>query len=143
MTLQLQAIPRRASGWFRLGTGSSRPKGSATAFSECDWACHRQKGVARRSQPWATWWCAAQRSCARKGARDIATGDQASPIRRQPDAISKAVGYAQFFSRSYDAVIRVHDAAGNVIETHEHPGEFKEWWVFIPAKSLDILCEPN
>jgi len=23
--------------------------------------------------------------------------------------------------------IRVHDAAGNVIETHEHAGEFKEW----------------
>ena len=31
-----------------------------------------------------------------------------------------------FFSRSYDAVIRVYDAAGNVIETHEHAGEFKE-----------------
>jgi len=25
-----------------------------------------------------------------------------------------------------DAVIRVYDAAGNVIETHEHAGEFKE-----------------
>ena len=25
-----------------------------------------------------------------------------------------------------DAVIRVYDAAGNVIETHEHKGEFKE-----------------
>jgi hypothetical protein len=24
------------------------------------------------------------------------------------------------------AVIRVYDAAGNVIETHEHAGEFKE-----------------
>jgi len=24
-------------------------------------------------------------------------------------------------------VIRVYDAAGNVIETHEHKGEFKEW----------------
>ena len=28
---------------------------------------------------------------------------------------------------SYDAVIRVYDAAGNVIETHEHTGDFKEW----------------
>jgi len=26
-----------------------------------------------------------------------------------------------------DAVIRVYDDAGNVIETHEHAGEFKEW----------------
>jgi len=24
-------------------------------------------------------------------------------------------------------VIRVYDAAGNVIETHEHAGEVKEW----------------
>ncbi len=28
--------------------------------------------------------------------------------------------------RSHDAVIRVYDKAGNVIETHEHAGEFKE-----------------
>ena len=26
----------------------------------------------------------------------------------------------------HDAVIRVFDAAGNVIETHEHKGDFKE-----------------
>jgi len=26
-----------------------------------------------------------------------------------------------------DAVIRIYDDAGNVIETHEHAGEFKEW----------------
>ena len=25
------------------------------------------------------------------------------------------------------ALIRVYDDAGNVIETHEHAGEFKEW----------------
>ncbi len=24
-------------------------------------------------------------------------------------------------------LIRVYDAAGNVIETHEHAGDFKEW----------------
>ena len=28
--------------------------------------------------------------------------------------------------RSHDAVIRVYDEAGNVIEAHEHTGEFKE-----------------
>jgi hypothetical protein len=38
-----------------------------------------------------------------------------------------AVGYAKFRSRSQDAVIRVYDASGNVIETHEHKGDFKEW----------------
>jgi len=30
------------------------------------------------------------------------------------------------YSRSADAMIRVYDAAGNVIQTHEHKGEFKE-----------------
>jgi hypothetical protein len=29
-------------------------------------------------------------------------------------------------SRSHDAVIRVYDAAGNVSETHQHNGDFKE-----------------
>jgi hypothetical protein len=33
-------------------------------------------------------------------------------------AVANAVGYAQHFSRSHDAVIRVYDAAGNVIDTH-------------------------
>ena len=37
-----------------------------------------------------------------------------------------AVGYAKFYSRSHDAVIYVYDEAGNVIEMHEHAGEFKE-----------------
>jgi hypothetical protein len=45
----------------------------------------------------------------------------------EPNAVSNAIGYAKFFSRSHDAVIHVYDEAGNVIETHEHTGEFKEW----------------
>jgi hypothetical protein len=45
----------------------------------------------------------------------------------EPNAVSNAIGYAKFFSRSHDAVIRVCDEAGNVIETHEHAGDFKEW----------------
>jgi hypothetical protein len=44
----------------------------------------------------------------------------------EPDAISNAIDYAKFYSRSHDAVIRVYDEALNVIETHEHAGEFKE-----------------
>jgi hypothetical protein len=36
-------------------------------------------------------------------------------------------GSAKFYSRSHDCVIRVYDETGNVIETHEHAGEFKEW----------------
>jgi hypothetical protein len=38
-----------------------------------------------------------------------------------------AVDYPKFRSRSHDdAVIRVYDDAGNVIETHENIGDFKE-----------------
>jgi hypothetical protein len=33
-------------------------------------------------------------------------------------------------SRSHAAVIRVYDDAGNVIETHDHKGDFKEWGPF-------------
>jgi len=44
-----------------------------------------------------------------------------------PNAASNAIGYASHYSRSHDAVIRVYDAAGNVIETHEHVGDFKQW----------------
>jgi hypothetical protein len=44
-----------------------------------------------------------------------------------PNAISNATGYARFYSRSHDAVILVYDEAGNVIDTHQHAGDFKEW----------------
>jgi hypothetical protein len=40
--------------------------------------------------------------------------------------VSNAIDYAKFYSRSHDALIRVYDDAGNVIERHEQPGEFKE-----------------
>jgi hypothetical protein len=34
----------------------------------------------------------------------------------------------QSFSAAHmNAVIRVYDEAGNVIETREHAGDFKEW----------------
>ena len=43
-----------------------------------------------------------------------------------PNAIDNVIGYALHHSRSHEAVIRVYDEAGNVIETHEHAGEFRE-----------------
>ena len=42
------------------------------------------------------------------------------------DAVANATGYAEHRSRSHDAVIRVYDGVGNMIETHEHAGDFKE-----------------
>jgi hypothetical protein len=38
-----------------------------------------------------------------------------------------ATSFAKFYSRSHDALIRVYDEIGNVIKTHEHAGDFKEW----------------
>ena len=45
---------------------------------------------------------------------------------RGPNAIAEAVGYAKSYSRPNPVVIRVYDATGNVIETLEYKGEFKE-----------------
>jgi hypothetical protein len=42
-------------------------------------------------------------------------------------AVRQVVLAAKFYSRSHNAVIRVYDDAGNVILTHEHKDDFKEW----------------
>jgi hypothetical protein len=39
------------------------------------------------------------------------------------DTLDNAICYAMHSSRSKDAVIRVYDDAGNVIEAHEHAGD--------------------
>jgi hypothetical protein len=46
-----------------------------------------------------------------------------------PDAVRRAVAYAKYRSRSrsHRAIIHVFYEAGNVVKTHEHAGEFKEW----------------
>jgi hypothetical protein len=65
----------------------------------------------------------------RKDKRGVDLISDALPFRRLwyggPGAVSNAIGYAEHCSRSHDAVIRVYDEAGNVIETHERKGEFK------------------
>ena len=43
------------------------------------------------------------------------------------NAVANAIGYAKHRSRSHNAVIRVYDESGNVTETHEHKGDFKDW----------------
>jgi hypothetical protein len=62
----------------------------------------------------------------RKDKRGVDLISDALPFGRlwytKPD---HAIGYAKFQSRSHDGVIRVYDEAGNVIETHEHGGDFK------------------
>jgi YD repeat-containing protein len=57
----------------------------------------------------------------------------------EPNAISNAIGYVMHRSRSHPAVIRVYDAAGNVIETHEHKGESSTYTRF--GSTLTITGE--
>jgi len=45
----------------------------------------------------------------------------------RPNGIANAIKFAKFSCRSHPAVIPVYDEASNVIETHEHAGDFKEW----------------
>src|SRR5207237_352295 len=48
----------------------------------------------------------------------------------EPNAISNAISYAKFYSRSHDAVIRVYDEAGNALETHDHTGAISKRGAF-------------
>jgi hypothetical protein len=57
----------------------------------------------------------------------------------EPNAITKAIGYAKFDRRSHDAVIRVYDEAGNVIETHKHAGDFKERVRFVSGQVANAI----
>jgi hypothetical protein len=67
----------------------------------------------------------------RKDKRGVELISDALPFGRLcyggPNAASNAIGYAMHSSRSQDAVVRVYDDAGNVIETHEHADDFMEW----------------
>jgi hypothetical protein len=45
----------------------------------------------------------------------------------------------RFGSRSHDTVIRVYDDAGNVIETHEHKGDFKNAKDISTVECVDIF----
>ena len=65
----------------------------------------------------------------RKDHRGVDLISDALPFGRlwygEPNAASNAIGYAKFYSRLHRTVIRVYDAADNVIETQEHKGYSK------------------
>jgi len=67
----------------------------------------------------------------RKDKRGVNLTSDALPFGRlwygEPNAISNATDYARSYSRLHNPVIRVYDDARNVIEAHEHVGDFKEW----------------
>jgi hypothetical protein len=66
----------------------------------------------------------------RKDERGVDLISDALPFGRlwygDANAVANAIGYAEHYSRSHHAVIRVYDATGDAIETHEHEGDFKE-----------------
>jgi len=84
--------------------------------------------MARRGKVFAS-------SAARQKSGELATHDAFDPkLRRKYRAIRDAISYAKFYCRSHYAVIRVYDAAGNVIDTHEHKGDFRDpWKKLLPA----------
>jgi hypothetical protein len=63
----------------------------------------------------------------RKDRRGFDLISEALPFGRLWYGEASAVSYAKFFSRSHDAVIRVYDDNGSVIETHEHIADFREF----------------
>ena len=60
----------------------------------------------------------------------------------EPNAISNAVDYAKFFSRSHDAVIRVYDDASNVMETHEQAEQFKSDEFVLASRHIFTKTNP-
>ena len=62
----------------------------------------------------------------RKDKRGVDLISDALPFGRlwyaEPNAISNAIDYAKHRSRLHNAVIRVYDESGSVIETPEHAG---------------------
>ena len=69
----------------------------------------------------------------RKDRRGVDLISDALPFHRLwYDTPDNAIGYAEHYSRSHDAVIRVYDEAGNVITPQEHAGA--------PAESLQLYC---
>jgi hypothetical protein len=54
--------------------------------------------------------------------------------------VEPAIAYAKFFTCSHDAVIRVFDEAGNVIETHEQAARLQRLLSFggIPFWNVKI-----
>jgi hypothetical protein len=67
----------------------------------------------------------------RKDHRGVDLISDALPFGRlwygEANAISNAIGYAKFAAAHMMVGFAFYDEAGNVIETHEHAGEFKEW----------------
>jgi hypothetical protein len=80
----------------------------------------------------------------RKDHRGIDLISDALPFRRlwygEPNAVGNAIDYAKHRSRSHHAVIRVYNAAGNVIETHEHAHALRAVSAVVSPGLVTALC---
>ena len=75
--------------------------------------------LSNRSKPTAVHSCAGLRVRPRIDHRGVDLISDVLPFGRLwYGTLDNAIGYAMHSSRSHDAVIRVYDDAGNVIETH-------------------------
>jgi hypothetical protein len=61
----------------------------------------------------------------------------------EPNAVSNAIDYARFYSRSHQAVIRVYDPAGNVIEMHEATAGVGEVKLVYAKNTKWVLSGPH
>jgi len=80
----------------------------------------------------------------RKDHRGIDLISDALPFRRlwygEPNAVGNAIDYAKHRSRSHHAVIRVYNAAGDVIETHEHAHALRAVSAVVSPGLVTALC---
>ena len=58
-----------------------------------------------------------------------------------PNAVSNAISFAKFNSPTHNAVIRVFDETGNVIETHEHAGRISKSGRAIQTLASNVLVD--
>jgi hypothetical protein len=124
------AHPRFSFRIASLGNSEVARGGCASGSDRAAFQGSRPRNVRHRKGPnQPLRGCTHLRGSPRKDHRGVDRISNALPFGHLwyagPKAISNAVGFAKFNSRSHDAVIRVYDEAGNVIETHEHTCEFK------------------
>jgi hypothetical protein len=116
-------LPRLLGTWAAYFIGAAKPQATIGHSVANDLGCAKRADLqlhrdgrfrAVDSKGWIS-----------GSARPLTTERYSPHINSRPNF--GGLGYTEFFSRSHDAVIRVYDEAGNVIGTHEHAGEFKEW----------------
>jgi hypothetical protein len=59
----------------------------------------------------------------------------------EPNAISNAIDYAKFYSRSHAAVIRIYDDVGNVIETPNMRASSRLSMGLVPSNFVGEMAE--